>query len=106
MAGDSNYCTSGDLVGAVSGSLASNPDLTEVRFDFAEVTSMDPSGLSALLIIHRPTSTAGARLHLRKTVHMDGGRGHRGARVPCAAIVVHPAIEQHDRSPSVPLRGV
>ncbi|MFI8193788.1 STAS domain-containing protein [Streptomyces sp. NPDC085946] len=64
VAGDLDYCTSGDLVDTVAGYLAREPGLRDVRLDFGELTWLDSTGLSALLMVHRHTTDAGAALHL------------------------------------------
>ncbi|WP_329141550.1 STAS domain-containing protein [Streptomyces sp. NBC_00670] len=65
VTGELDYDTSEDLVRAVVGHLAGPVVHREVCLDFAELTWIDSSGLSALLMVHRHTSAAGARLRLR-----------------------------------------
>ncbi|MFI9810395.1 STAS domain-containing protein [Streptomyces sp. NPDC052301] len=64
VAGELDYDTSGDLTDAVVEHLADAAPLHHVRLDFSELTWLDSTGLSALLMIHRRTSAVGARLHL------------------------------------------
>ncbi|WP_333775577.1 STAS domain-containing protein [Streptomyces sp. IBSBF 3136] len=60
LTGDFDHDTSDELLDTVT----SHHALRDVRLDFGELTSIDSSGLSALLMIHRHTSAAGAALHL------------------------------------------
>ncbi|WP_333778299.1 STAS domain-containing protein [Streptomyces sp. IBSBF 3136] len=65
VAGELDYDTSDDLLEAVIGRLtAEQAPLRDVRLDFSELTWIDSSGLSALLMIHRRASALGATLHL------------------------------------------
>ncbi|UFR00060.1 STAS domain-containing protein [Streptomyces sp. Go40/10] len=65
IGGELDYGTSGDLLNEVSQQLtAGQPPPADVRLDFRELTYIDSSGLTALLMIHRRTSALGATLHL------------------------------------------
>lgn len=63
VGGDLDYQSTGELIAAVSESLA-DPTITDLHLEFAELTFCDSAGLSGLLLIHRKTSTAGVHLHL------------------------------------------
>lgn len=65
VSGELDYDTSDDLVDAVTERLTSDEAPPRiVCLDFTELTWIDSSGLSALLMIHRRTSALGAALHL------------------------------------------
>ncbi|MDX2593811.1 MULTISPECIES: STAS domain-containing protein [Streptomyces] len=65
VAGELDYDTSDDLLEAVIEHLTGDQaSLRDVRLDFSELTWIDSSGLSALLMIHRRASAMGAVLHL------------------------------------------
>lgn len=65
VAGELDYDTSDDFVQTVVEHLASGqPPPRDVRLDFGDLTWIDSSGLSALLMVHRRTSATGATLHL------------------------------------------
>ncbi|MFJ4467837.1 STAS domain-containing protein [Streptomyces sp. NPDC089424] len=64
VAGELDYDTSGDLTEAVAEQLAEAGPVRDVRLDFRDLTWLDSTGLSALLMVHRRTSALGARLHL------------------------------------------
>lgn len=64
LSGELDYDTSDDLTSAVAEHLAEPVPVHDVRLDFGELTWLDSTGLSALLMIHRRTSSLGARLHL------------------------------------------
>ncbi|MEV6837257.1 STAS domain-containing protein [Streptomyces sp. NPDC051133] len=65
ITGELDYDTADELVDSVTFHLSRNSALLRaVRLDFAELTWIDSSGLSALLMIHRRTSAIGAVLHL------------------------------------------
>ncbi|PKW05161.1 anti-anti-sigma factor [Streptomyces sp. 1222.5] len=64
LTGDLDYDTSDELLDAVTTQLTHDLALRDVHLDFGELTAIDSSGLSALLMIHRRTSTTGATLHL------------------------------------------
>lgn len=65
VAGELDYETCDDLVSTVVDRLSRHgAGLNRVRLDFRELTWIDSSGLSALLMIHRHTSAAGADLLL------------------------------------------
>ncbi|GGT15650.1 STAS domain-containing protein [Streptomyces chromofuscus] len=65
VSGELDYDTSDDLVETVVEHLTAeqSPPL-DVRLDFGDLTWIDSSGLSALLMVHRRTSALGATLHL------------------------------------------
>lgn len=65
VGGELDYDTSDDLVSAVTERLtgADGPP-SAVRLDFRDLTWIDSSGLSALLMIHRRTRALGADFHL------------------------------------------
>ncbi|KUN89108.1 hypothetical protein AQJ66_06375 [Streptomyces bungoensis] len=62
--GDLDYDTSDDALDAVLEQLSAGRAPRDVRLDFGELTWIDSTGLSTLLMIHRRTSTLGATLHL------------------------------------------
>ncbi|MFF9091358.1 STAS domain-containing protein [Streptomyces sp. NPDC014991] len=64
IAGELEYDTSDDLVDTVVGHLRRHPRPSVVRLDFRGLTWIDSSGLSALLMVHRYTSSLGADLRL------------------------------------------
>ncbi|MET9935593.1 MULTISPECIES: STAS domain-containing protein [unclassified Streptomyces] len=64
IAGELDYDTSDELLAAIAEHLPRATALRGVRVDFRDLTWIDSSGLAALLMIHRRTSTAGLTLHL------------------------------------------
>ncbi|GAA4800095.1 STAS domain-containing protein [Streptomyces ziwulingensis] len=64
LSGELDHDTCDDLVDAVTARIAGVTRLREVRLDFRDLEWIDSSGLSALLMIHRHTSAAGATLRL------------------------------------------
>ncbi|MFE0508832.1 STAS domain-containing protein [Streptomyces sp. NPDC058964] len=65
VGGELDYDTSDDLVDAVTENLTGDQTPPRaVHLDFSALTWIDSSGLSALLMVHRRTSTLGATLHL------------------------------------------
>ncbi|MFB6887974.1 STAS domain-containing protein [Kitasatospora sp. NPDC056327] len=80
VAGELDYDTSGELLDAVTGRLARGVAPSGgVRLDFAGLTWIDSSGLSALIVIHRRAGEAGAALHLdnrpgvmERALHLTG----------------------------------
>ncbi|CAG7654490.1 STAS domain-containing protein [Actinacidiphila bryophytorum] len=62
--GDLDYDSAPHLLAVVTGKLAERPDLKDLHLHCAGLGAIDSIGLSALLMIHRHTSTAGVRLHL------------------------------------------
>ncbi|MCX5205177.1 STAS domain-containing protein [Streptomyces sp. NBC_00237] len=62
--GDLDYDHADRLLTAVREQLADRPGLRELRLDCADVAAVDSMGLSVLLMVHRATAAAGARLHL------------------------------------------
>ncbi|MET7288961.1 STAS domain-containing protein [Streptomyces sp. NPDC005573] len=64
VSGELDYDTSDDFVHVVTGHLSGQERLRDLRLDFRELTLIDSTGLSALLMIHRRTSAAGVTLHL------------------------------------------
>lgn len=64
VVGELDHDTSDDLVDTVVAHLRSRPRPRVVRLDFSGLTWIDSSGLSALLMIHRYTSSLGADLCL------------------------------------------
>ncbi|MFE1752354.1 STAS domain-containing protein [Streptomyces anandii] len=73
IGGELDYDTSDDLLDEVSRRLtAGRPSPADVRLDFRELASIDSSGLTALLMIHRRTSALGATLHLdNRPAHLE-----------------------------------
>ncbi|MGY5047089.1 STAS domain-containing protein [Streptomyces sp. 900105755] len=65
VGGELDYDTSDGLVDMVVRHLtAESVRLSDVRLDFRDLTWIDSTGLSALLMIHRRTAALGATLHL------------------------------------------
>ncbi|MFJ3231156.1 STAS domain-containing protein [Streptomyces sp. NPDC086787] len=64
VAGELDYDTSDDLVRAVVDQLTPHAGLRDVHLDFDQLTWIDSTGLSALLMIHRRTTAIGATLRL------------------------------------------
>ncbi|GGX59249.1 STAS domain-containing protein [Streptomyces minutiscleroticus] len=64
VAGELDYDTSEDLVGAVVEHLSEAAQIHDVHLDFSGLTWIDSTGLSALLTVHRHVGAAGATLHL------------------------------------------
>ncbi|MFE0775066.1 STAS domain-containing protein [Streptomyces sp. NPDC058861] len=65
VSGDLDYDTCDELVDAVTERLTEGgPPPRGVRLDFAELTHIDSSGLSALLLVHRRAGAVGATLYL------------------------------------------
>ncbi|MBV2354006.1 STAS domain-containing protein [Streptomyces sp. J2-1] len=64
ISGELDYDTSEDFVHVVVRHLAEHPRPHDVHLDFHELTWIDSTGLSALLMIHRHTRAADATLHL------------------------------------------
>ncbi|MFJ4811651.1 STAS domain-containing protein [Streptomyces longwoodensis] len=64
VSGELDYDTSDDLLRAVVEHLTEPCGFRDVRLDFRDLRYIDSTGLSALLMIHRRTSAAGALLHL------------------------------------------
>ncbi|MEU7427472.1 STAS domain-containing protein [Streptomyces sp. NPDC040750] len=64
IVGELDYDTSDALVDAVAAHLERHPEPGAVRLDFRDLTWVDSSGLSALIMIHRHTSAIGADLYL------------------------------------------
>ncbi|GHD42583.1 STAS domain-containing protein [Streptomyces galbus] len=64
VSGELDYDTSDDLLRAVVEQLTEPCAFRDVRLDFRDLGYIDSTGLSALLMIHRRTSAAGALLHL------------------------------------------
>lgn len=64
VSGELDYDTSDDLLRAVVEQLTEPCGFRDVRLDFRDLRYIDSTGLSALLMIHRRTSSAGALLHL------------------------------------------
>ncbi|WP_308204727.1 STAS domain-containing protein [Mycolicibacterium flavescens] len=72
IAGDLDYGHTDDLLTAVSDLLADAGTVRDIHLDFADLTFCDSVGLSALLQVHRQTSSAGARLHLdNRPAHLE-----------------------------------
>ncbi|MER6470856.1 STAS domain-containing protein [Streptomyces collinus] len=90
VAGELDYDTSDDLLEAVIEHLtADQAPLRDVRLDFSELTWIDSSGLSALLMIHRRASAVGAALHLdnrpdflERMLHITNVLDHLTAQPP------------------------
>jgi anti-anti-sigma factor len=64
VAGDLDYETTDDLVGTVGRLLTDEPALAHLHLDLSKLSFCDSAGLSGLLLVHRRTCQAGARLHL------------------------------------------
>ncbi|MFH8798227.1 STAS domain-containing protein [Streptomyces sp. NPDC017936] len=65
VSGELDYDTCDELIDATTENLTGDePPPRAVRLDFRDLTWIDSSGLSALLMIHRRTSAVGAVLHL------------------------------------------
>ncbi|MFE5829222.1 STAS domain-containing protein [Streptomyces sp. NPDC056508] len=64
VSGDLDYDTCDELVDAVTEKLAEGGPPRGIRLDFAGLTHIDSSGLSALLLVHRRANAAGATLYL------------------------------------------
>ncbi|GGV15981.1 sulfate transporter [Streptomyces filipinensis] len=65
VGGELDHDTSAGLVDTVVQHLTAEPvRLSDVRLDFRDLTWIDSTGLSALLMIHRRTTAVGATLHL------------------------------------------
>ncbi|MGW9447349.1 STAS domain-containing protein [Streptomyces sp. NPDC055632] len=65
VSGDLDYDTCDELVDAVTEKLAEGgPPPRGIRLDFAGLTHIDSSGLSALLLVHRRAGAVGATLYL------------------------------------------
>jgi anti-anti-sigma factor len=65
VGGELDYDTSDDLVATVTENLTGDEAPPRaVRLDFSDLTWIDSSGLSALLMVHRRTRALGAALHL------------------------------------------
>ncbi|MGW3355455.1 STAS domain-containing protein [Streptomyces bungoensis] len=64
LRGELDYDTSDDLLDAVLEQLTAGQAPRDVRLDFGDLTWIDSTGLSTLLMIHRRASTLGATLHL------------------------------------------
>ena len=72
LAGDLDYQTTGDFIGAVDRLLNRPPAPSDVHLDLSELTFCDSAGLSGLLLVHRRTCQAGVRLHLdHRPVSLD-----------------------------------
>ncbi|MEY2225645.1 MULTISPECIES: STAS domain-containing protein [Streptomyces] len=90
------------LVEAVSGALSDHRRPRTVRLDCTGLTTVDPSGLSALLMVRRRTDEAGAVLHLvgrppqlERLLELTGTLSHLtarpGTRAPQAGPTEDPA---------------
>ncbi|MEU7424949.1 STAS domain-containing protein [Streptomyces sp. NPDC040750] len=62
--GELDYDTVDELLDTVTHQLSSDAPLRDVRLDFSDLTWIDSSGLSALLMIHRHADAVGATLRL------------------------------------------
>ncbi|OIJ68098.1 STAS domain-containing protein [Streptomyces mangrovisoli] len=100
LAGELDYDTSDDLIETVLEQLAAHSELLDVRLDFTDLTWIDSTGLSVLLMIHRRTSAAGVRLHLdhrpdvlERMLRITNVLDHLTAPVACCAA---PAFESDD----------
>lgn len=72
VAGDLDYATTGQLVTAVTGLLDDVPTVRDIHLDFRDLGFCDSAGLSGLLLVHRRSSAAGARLYLdHRPRHLD-----------------------------------
>ncbi|MFI2644489.1 STAS domain-containing protein [Streptomyces sp. NPDC018610] len=107
VAGELDYDTCDDFVSTVVGHLTrDSAELSHVRLDFGELTWIDSSGLSALLMIHRHTGAAGAALHLdrrpdflERMLRVTGVLEH--LTVPPTPITAGENDGQGDASPAV-----
>ncbi|QTE01489.1 STAS domain-containing protein [Streptomyces cyanogenus] len=65
VAGELDYDTSDGLTDMVARHLtADQAEPSDVRLDFRDLTWIDSSGLTALLVVRRRTAAVGATLHL------------------------------------------
>ncbi|MFF5637078.1 STAS domain-containing protein [Streptomyces sp. NPDC012825] len=64
VTGELDYDTGDELLAAVTEHLPRATALRGMRMDFRDLSWIDSSGLSALLMIHRRTSAAGLTLRL------------------------------------------
>ncbi|MFF8593961.1 STAS domain-containing protein [Streptomyces sp. NPDC015220] len=64
VAGELDYDTSDDLIDRVVEHLTGHVRPHDVHLDFRDLTWIDSTGLSALLMIRRHTDAVGATLHL------------------------------------------
>ncbi|MFD6913686.1 STAS domain-containing protein [Streptomyces virginiae] len=102
LRGDLDHRYADLLVEAVSGALADHRRPRTVRLDCTGLNTVDPSGLSALLMVRRRTDEVGAVLHLdgrppqlEKLLELTGTLTHftarPGARAPQAGPAEDPA---------------
>lgn len=103
LAGDLDYATTAQLVGAVTDLLAEMPQLGDLHLDFTDLAFCDSAGLSGLLLIHRRSSAAGVQLHL------DHRPGHLERIFDITGILEHlttaPADTGFSRSVARPSRS-
>ncbi|MEU6298155.1 STAS domain-containing protein [Streptomyces erythrochromogenes] len=72
LSGDLDHLHADRLIEAVDRLLAVHPGLRDLRLDCAGLSSVDSSGLAALLMVRRLTDKAGAGLHIDgRTVQLD-----------------------------------
>ncbi|MFG2342353.1 STAS domain-containing protein [Streptomyces yangpuensis] len=72
LTGDLDHLHADLLVEAVDRLLAAHPGIRDLRLDCTGLSSVDSSGLSALLMVRRHTDKAGAGLHLDgRTVQLN-----------------------------------
>lgn len=72
VAGDVDFGQAAYLVDSVSDLLHAQPGVQDLHLDFAELTFLDSTGLSALLQIHRQATELGVRMHLdNRPAHLD-----------------------------------
>ncbi|MGW3324050.1 STAS domain-containing protein [Streptomyces virginiae] len=102
LRGDLDHRYADLLVEAVTRALADHDRTRTVRLDCTDLTTVDPSGLSALLMVRRRTDEAGAVLHLdgrppqlERLLELTGTLAHFTARpgthAPQAGPVEDPA---------------
>ncbi|MFE5681086.1 STAS domain-containing protein [Streptomyces erythrochromogenes] len=72
LSGDLDHLHADRLTGAVDRLLAAHPGLRDLRLDCAGLSSVDSSGLAALLMVRRLADKAGAGLHIDgRTVQLN-----------------------------------
>ncbi|MGV0714236.1 STAS domain-containing protein [Mycolicibacterium sp. XJ662] len=72
ITGDLDYGHTGRLLNTVSELLSAETSWQELHLNFAELTFIDSTGLSALFQVHRKASAVGARLFLDdRPAHLD-----------------------------------
>ncbi|MGW2475175.1 STAS domain-containing protein [Streptomyces sp. NPDC001665] len=102
--GDLDYTGADRLVDEITGRLSKRTAPSELRLRCAHLGTIDSMGLSALLMIHRLTTAAGARLHLddrpaklERLLDLTGIRSHLLG--PCGEGAANPPAP-HDNAVS------